>query len=172
MRTLVDYLAEYAAYHRDERNILTHFVGIPMIVLAVVILLSRPVFPVGDWSLTPAMLVVTAAGLFYLYLDRGLGLIMGGLLLLCLWAAHAIAAETTGAWLAQGLGLFVTGWVFQFVGHYYEGRKPAFVDDLMGLVTGPLFVVAEVLFRLGLRTELEQIIEQRVGPVRRTPQRT
>src|SRR3546814_9523920 len=33
-------------------------------------------------------------------------------------------------WLGSGLGMFVLGWVIQFVGHYYEGRKPAFVDDL------------------------------------------
>ncbi|TDQ39898.1 uncharacterized protein DUF962 [Thiopseudomonas denitrificans] len=42
MKTLEQQLAGYAAYHRDRRNILTHFVGIPMIVLAVAILLSRP----------------------------------------------------------------------------------------------------------------------------------
>lgn len=42
MKTLVDHLSQYANYHRDPRNIATHFVGIPMIVLAVTILLSRP----------------------------------------------------------------------------------------------------------------------------------
>ena len=35
MKTLVDHLAQYAAYHRDRRNIASHFIGIPMIVLAV-----------------------------------------------------------------------------------------------------------------------------------------
>ena len=42
MKTLVDHLAQYAAYHRDRRNIASHFIGIPMIVLAVAVLLSRP----------------------------------------------------------------------------------------------------------------------------------
>jgi len=32
MKTLVDQLAQYAEYHRDGRNILTHFVGVPMII--------------------------------------------------------------------------------------------------------------------------------------------
>jgi uncharacterized membrane protein YGL010W len=31
------------------------------------------------------------------------------------------------------MGLFFVGWLFQFSGHYFEGRKPAFVDDLIGL---------------------------------------
>ena len=39
---LTQQLAKYAAYHRDRRNIATHFIGIPMIVLAVAVLLSRP----------------------------------------------------------------------------------------------------------------------------------
>jgi uncharacterized membrane protein YGL010W len=35
MRSLSDHLSNYAAYHQDGRNIATHFVGIPAIVLAV-----------------------------------------------------------------------------------------------------------------------------------------
>ena len=66
--------------------------------------------------------------------------------------------------LAWGLSTFAIGWVFQFVGHYYEGRKPAFVDDVMGLVIGPLFVAAEAAFLLGLRKEVEQAIVERAGP--------
>jgi len=65
-----------------------------------------------------------------------------------------------------GVGLFVLGWTIQFVGHYFEGRKPAFVDDLSGLIIGPLFVAAELGFMLGLREPLRLAIEARVGPVR------
>ena len=31
MKTLIDHLSQYADYHRDPRNIHTHFVGVPMI---------------------------------------------------------------------------------------------------------------------------------------------
>ncbi|MNR63689.1 hypothetical protein D3C85_1860840 [compost metagenome] len=55
--------------------------------------------------------------------------------------------------------------MIQFVGHHYEGRKPAFVDDLMGLIIGPLFVVVELGFLLGMRLELKKAIEDTVGPV-------
>lgn len=64
------------------------------------------------------------------------------------------------------MGLFVVGWIIQFVGHYWEGRKPAFFDDIVGLLIGPLFVLAEMGFALGLRKEVQQAIEQRSGPVR------
>ncbi len=45
MKSLVEHLANYAAYHRDPRNVATHFIGIPMIVLAVTTLLGRPAMP-------------------------------------------------------------------------------------------------------------------------------
>ncbi|AJX31830.1 DUF962 domain-containing protein [Burkholderia oklahomensis] len=167
MKTLVDQLAQYAAYHRDARNIATHLVGIPMIVVAVTALLSRPAFGIGGaFAFTPAALAAFAAAIFYLRLDLRFGVAMAVLLALSLWAGRALAAQTTALWLGAGLGLFFVGWVIQFVGHYFEGRKPAFVDDLIGLIVGPLFVVAEVAFFAGLRGEVRDEVERRVGPVR------
>jgi uncharacterized membrane protein YGL010W len=164
MKTLVDHLAQYAAYHRDRRNIASHFIGIPMIVLAVAVLLSRPgVELLGLW-LAPATLLALASAVFYLRLDTRFGLLMALLLGLCLWAGAALAAASTALWLSVGIGLFVVGWIIQFVGHYYEGRKPAFVDDVTGLVIGPLFVAAEAAFLLGLRKEVEQAVVDIAGP--------
>lgn len=166
MKTLTDHLAQYAAYHRDPRNLLSHFIGIPMIVLAVAALLSRPGMDVSGLWLSPVALVALASVLFYLRLDLRFGALMGAVLLLCVWVGAQLAQQTTAIWLSAGVGLFVVGWIIQFVGHYYEGRKPAFVDDLTGLIIGPLFVAAELGFMLGLREPLRQDIEARVGPVR------
>ena len=55
MKTLIDHLAQYAAYHRDPRNIHTHVVGVPMIMFAVVVLLSRPVWWLGMVPVSPAL---------------------------------------------------------------------------------------------------------------------
>lgn len=165
MKTLVDHLSQYAGYHRDRRNLLSHFLGIPLIVLAVTALLSRPGVAVAGLWLSPALLAALAAALFYLRLDRRFGLAMGVLLGLCLWAGQALARQRTGLWLGSGIGLFVLGWAIQFVGHYFEGRKPAFVDDLSGLIIGPLFVVAEVAFMLGWRREVQHAVEAVAGPV-------
>ncbi len=166
MKTLQDQLGQYAAYHRDRRNILTHFIGIPMIVLSVVVLLARPAFEVAGLPASAATLAVIAATLYYLRLDLRFGIAMGVLLAACLAVAHATAGLSTVAWATFGVGLFVVGWVIQFVGHIFEGRKPAFVDDIMGLIIGPLFVVAELAFLMGLRREVEAEVEARAGPVR------
>jgi uncharacterized membrane protein YGL010W len=167
MKTLVDQLATYATYHRDPRNIATHFVGVPIIVLSVLILLSRVSADVAGISVSPALVVFILSSLFYFKLSALYGLAMflihGGLLLI---AGH-FATLSTAAWLGAGIGIFVVGWIIQFIGHYYEGRKPAFVDDLIGLAIGPLFVVAELGFLLGLGKKTQAQVEAIAGPVRR-----
>ncbi|EJM66462.1 putative membrane protein [Pseudomonas sp. GM50] len=164
MKSLVDHLSQYAAYHRDPRNIASHFIGIPLIVVAVSVLLSRPQWGAG-W-ISPAVLVAMASAWFYLRLEIRLGVLMTVLLGLCIWAGQVLAQQSTLVWLASGIGMFVVGWAIQFVGHHYEGRKPAFVDDVTGLIVGPLFVVVELAFLLGMRRELKEQIEARVGGVR------
>jgi len=175
MRTLTQQLTQYAAYHRDRRNIATHFVGIPMIVLAVAVLSSRPVwlFAALPLPLSPAWVLFVVATLYYLVLDVPLGLMMAVFSALCLACGQWLAAQSTLTWLAAGIGLFVVGWVLQFVGHMaYEHRKPAFVDDVIGLLIGPLFVLAEALFGFGWRPALREAIEAEVGPTRINPERT
>jgi uncharacterized membrane protein YGL010W len=161
MKSLTDQLAYYAAYHRDRRNIALHFVGIPLIVLAVEILLSRAGIAIGPIRATAAMIVSAIVALYYLRLDPRLGLLMALLLALGAWFGVAMAAQANLVWLGTGIGLFVIGWAIQFVGHIYEGRKPAFLDDVIGLAIGPLFVVAEALFLLGLRPDLKDALGAR-----------
>lgn len=163
MKSVVDQLAMYSCYHRDGRNVMTHMVGIPLIVIALLALLSRPQWVFAGFYVTPAIALVAAGVIYYLMLDLALGVLMAAILALTLWLGHSIAALSTPTWLSLGIGLFIVGWVFQFIGHGYEGRKPAFVDDIIGLVIGPLFVVAEVLFFLGLRKSLYKKVEGKVA---------
>jgi uncharacterized membrane protein YGL010W len=165
MSAATDLMSSYAAYHRDRRNIATHFVGIPLIVFAVGGLLARPSVELGGWPLTPAAVAWALAALWYL--TRGnlvLGIATSLATLALVLAALPLGLLDTKAWLAWSLGAFVAGWVIQFVGHYYEGKKPAFIDDLRGLLSGPMFVTAEALFALGWGKALVAEIESRVGP--------
>ncbi|NLY15220.1 MAG: DUF962 domain-containing protein [Gammaproteobacteria bacterium] len=162
MKTLEQQLTLYAAYHQDRRNILTHFIGIPMIVLAVATLLSRPGMQSGGLWLSPALLAGVLAAVYYLLLDLRYGVVMALKLTIFLWFAALLAQLSTAGWLGWGLVLFVLGWIIQFIGHHYEGRKPAFLDDIMGLAIGPLFVVAELGFMFGLRKPLADEIASRL----------
>lgn len=166
MRSLEDQLAAYAAYHRDARNIVTHFIGIPLIVVSLLTLLSRPAWGARWLPFSPACAVVIVSALYYLRLSLRLGVMMLALLLLCLGVGAWVASLSTAAWLSVGIGGFVIGWLFQFVGHFWEGRKPAFMDDVTGLIIGPLFVLAEACFLAGGLRELQRNIEMRSGKVR------
>ncbi len=161
MQSLVDQLSSYASYHRDRRNIATHFVGIPMIVVGSQALLAR----IGIGPINAATAATALASRYYMKLDPDYGKVMSLLLGASCAAGNAIAALPMPAWAASAGGLFVGGWAFQFVGHWFEGKKPAFVDDLKSLLIGPLFLVAETAFALGLSRELREEIERRVGPV-------
>jgi uncharacterized membrane protein YGL010W len=164
-RPALDLMAQYAAYHRDRRNIATHFVGIPLIVFAIGVLLARIPLALGGLEANGAWLLCAVTALWYL--TRGavvLGLATVAVNAVLMALATPFAQETTAAWLTVGVGSFVVGWIIQFVGHYYEGRKPAFVDDLVGLLVGPMFVVGELLFALGWGKDMLAAIESRVGP--------
>ena len=166
MAPIEETLARYAAYHRDRRNIATHFAGIPMIVLAVVIAGAGVAIPVGSVDFTIAAIASVAACVYYLRLD----LIFGVTMAVALFAACAVASEALARFgvpsaLGLAIALFAAGWALQFLGHRYEGVKPAFFDDVRQLLVGPLFVCAELFFLLGARQALRERIEARVGPV-------
>lgn len=152
-------LADYNSYHHDPRNVATHAVGVPMILVAVMILLSRPSWTLLGLSITPATLAAIAATIFYLKLDLRFALAMAAILAVCHVLGAEVAARSTGFWLSTGVGLFVVGWIFQFVGHAIEGRKPAFFDDISSLLVGPLFMVAKLATALGLRDDVRAAIE-------------
>ena len=166
-RTASALMVQYAHYHRDRRNIATHVVGIPLIFLSIGVLMLGPAWSVAGQTLTLAWAMWGLTSLWYL--SRGdllLGVatsVVNGVLIA---AAHEVPplAQALGlaVWQA-GLGLFFIGWVIQFIGHYFEGRKPAFVDDLVGLLVGPMFVVGELLMWAGLLQRMRMDIERQAG---------
>ena len=163
-RSAVQLLQQYAEYHRDRRNIVTHFIGVPMIVFAVGVCLAGLHFAIGGIDLTLAWLVYAVAALWYLtrgHFGIGLATTTGVGLLLVL--AHRIDTASLASWASWWVGFFVVGWIIQFIGHYYEGKKPAFADDLVGLLVGPMFVVLEMLAPFGLFRKLMLDIERHAG---------
>ena len=46
--------------------------------------------------------------------------------------------------------LFFSGLTLQFVGHYFEKQKPAFLLGFMQLFIGPLFLIVELLKKLNV----------------------
>ena len=149
-------LGSYASVHRDWRNKATHFVGIPVIVFSLLLVLSLWHFEVGgrEWSLSLAVAIVAVLG--WMALDLGIGTIMALMMAPAWYAAEALAGAlgpASAVWTAF-LVLFVGGWVLQFLGHHYEGKRPALLDNIFQGFIGPMFLVAETVVVMGHRRDL------------------
>lgn len=161
-------MVQYAHYHRDRRNIATHLVGIPLIFLSIGVLLLEPTWVIEGETVSLAWFAWALTSVWYLtrgdlLLGLATTLVNGALIALAHQVPDLSAAVGLPVW-QTGVALFVIGWLFQFVGHYLEGRKPAFVDDVVGLLVGPMFVVGEVLISMGLLQKMRRDIERRAGP--------
>ena len=172
MSALERNLVQYAAYHRDRRNIATHLAGVPVIVFSGLLAMTTFAIPIGPLAVTGAAITAIAMVAWYLWLDRALGVAMAITLFVLCAGASEMAPRLGNAWtLVVAALLFTGGWALQFLGHKFEGMKPAFFDDVKQLLVGPLFVCAEIAFLCGARGELRDRIERHVGPTvaRRTP---
>lgn len=161
-------MVQYARYHRSRRNIATHLVGIPMIFVAIGVFMAGTGWTVAGQPVTLAWVMWAVTSLWYLgrghlFLGMATTLVNGLLIALSHHLLQLALMAGVPGW-QLGLALFVLGWVLQFVGHYFEGRKPAFVDDIVGLLVGPMFVVAELLIALGLLGGLHRAVERQAGP--------
>lgn len=47
-----------------------------------------------------------------------------------------IASLFVKSLLGWGISLFILGWIFQFVGHFFEGKAPEFFKDWRFLLVG------------------------------------
>jgi uncharacterized membrane protein YGL010W len=122
-------IAEYSTYHRDKRNQICHEIAIPLIVLSIIIALRLVHYGPVDL----ATIAIVATSFYYASLVGGAALnaIVGFVVL------YAIATFLT--W-PIAIALFVAGWILQFVGHYFEGKSPAFLTNLLHLLIGPLWI--------------------------------
>jgi uncharacterized membrane protein YGL010W len=48
------------------------------------------------------------------------------------------------------LGMFVVGWILQFIGHAIEGNQPAFFNNPVYLLIGPLWILRRAAAAIGL----------------------
>ena len=147
-------LDEYAADNRHPVNELLHQICVPAIAVSLIGLLwslpvpgaLREVSAFLNWG-TAALLAI----LIY-YFSQSWSLAAGMLV-----AAAVTVVLVSGLdrlpgplWLASG-AVFVVAWIGQFIGHGFEGKRPSFFRDLRFLLIGPLWLLAGLYRRLGIR---------------------
>lgn len=109
-------------------------------------------------------IVATIYASLYVLMEPVAGSVFG--LLILGWTAYShhltAAYGMTAVWWSVGVN--VTSWIAQFIGHgLFEGRAPALLDNLVqALFLAPFFVWLEVLFMLGYRPELKSRLDANV----------
>ena len=155
-------LGLYAAVHRDARNKATHFIGIPMIVFSLLLALTQWQFQIAGHHTSAAAVLAVLAVLGWMTLDLWIGVVMVAIMLVMWYAAEALAGALgtpSAVWIGFA-ALFVVGWALQFLGHHYEGKRPALIDNLFQGFIGPMFLVAEILVVSGYRRDLANSVAQ------------
>ena len=166
MQTLEQQMSFYAAYHQDPRNKATHFVGVPMIIFGLFIALGWARIDVGGVTLTAAMLLAAIVLFWYFLLDVPLAAAMLALNALLLYLADLVSAQPMVIGAAWFLVFFGGGWVIQLIGHAFEGRKPALVDNFFQIFVAPIFLAAEAFFALGYKPALHAAVQKRAREMR------
>ena len=153
-------MATYSTYHRDPRNRLTHFFGVPAIIFALMVAMALWRGEVGGVNVSFAMVFSAAVLVMWLVMDIGIAGPLTVLLAPLLALAEYLASTSTlgTAWIVFAV-FFVGGWAVQLWGHYYEGRKPALVDNLFQIFVAPMFLTAELLIMAGFRKSLHRRVE-------------
>jgi uncharacterized membrane protein YGL010W len=155
MRTAAEWLDDYGESHRNPTNKALHWICVPVIAWCVTGLLwllpfpeaIRAVHPAANW----AGVAVLATIAYYAVLSPRLAIGAAPLLLTFLWSIGAVARTSTLSLWTICLGLFVVAWIGQFIGHAVEGKRPSFFKDLQFLMIGPLWLLADLYRRLGIR---------------------
>ncbi|WP_166269230.1 DUF962 domain-containing protein [Marinobacter caseinilyticus] len=154
MRSLARFLSDYGDSHQNPVNQWVHILCVPAIVASTLGLLW--LIPVGNWlGLTGAVggwvngatLAGVVAGVMYWRLSKAVFTLMVIWFAASVWAILTILAM---AWPLFWVSLitWVAAWALQVWGHKVEGKKPSFVEDLVFLLIGPIFVSVELARKL------------------------
>lgn len=159
----LEQMAMYSAYHRSFRNQLTHHVGVPMIVFSLLVIAARvEIVALASGPLTLATALMGLLLLFYVLTVPLIGMVAVALYGVLLYAAQQVAATGLQPALIVFGACFIAGWIIQFIGHGFEGRRPALFDNLLQIFMAPAFLIAEVLFAIGVEQGLRADISRRM----------
>lgn len=141
-----DMMQIYASHHTKKITQLTHMIGVPCIILAIQIFFSLFTISGFNHAINIAWLVFLGLAAYYFYLNVKLAVSTNTMVLALTLAALIITHnESNFTSFKIAVFLFVGGWALQFIGHFFEGKKPAFLTSVFQIFIAPMFVVKELL---------------------------
>ena len=160
MNSFIEQAQFYAAYHQKPNTRYTHFAGVPLIIFSLMVLLGfiHLIIP-GVVDITFATIATVVLLIYYFYLNWRLALALTVIFIILLALADLVSYNgptRISLWIFALT--FVIGWALQLIGHFMEGKPPAFLDNLWQSLIAPMFLTAELFFLAGRMQGLKEQI--------------
>lgn len=159
MKSADTWFDEYGESHQNPTNKAIHWLCVPAILFATVGLfwsipapdafrgvLSGRMEPLFNWG----SVLILLALIFYVRISVSIFLGMVLVSAATLWGNLLIWENDPQMLWKANLAIFFVAWVFQFIGHKIEGKKPSFFQDLQFLLVGPAWLLHFIYKKLGV----------------------
>jgi len=137
-------LESYEKNHQNPINEAIHIIAIPLIMFSILGMTAA-------FDIFLEYILVGIVFFYYLKLSKTAALLMLVWLLIYLGLVLLLKPYI----IEISILLFAFGWILQFLGHFIEGKRPSFFEDLRYFLIGPLFVVQKVISKFGIKVFTE-----------------
>tara|TARA_B100002019_G_scaffold44261_1_gene37095 strand:+ start:80 stop:520 length:441 start_codon:yes stop_codon:yes gene_type:complete len=137
-------LESYEKNHQNPINEAIHIIAIPLIMFSILGMTAA-------FDIFLEYILVGIVIFYYLKLSKIAALLMLVWLLIYLGLVVLLKPYI----IEISILLFAFGWILQFLGHFIEGKRPSFFEDLRYFLIGPLFVVQKVISKFGIKVFTE-----------------
>ena len=144
MSVLTRLLESYEQNHQNPINEAIHIIAIPLIMFSILGVTAA-------FDIFLEYILVGIVIFYYLKLSKTAALLM----LVWLLISLGLVALLKPYIIEISISFFVLGWILQFVGHFIEGKRPSFFEDVRYFLIGPLFVVQKVISKFGIKVFTE-----------------
>ena len=129
MSVLTRLLESYEKNHQNPINEAIHIIAIPLIMFSILGMTAA-------FDIFLEYILVGIVFFYYLKLSKTAALLMLVWLLIYLGLVVLLKPYI----IEISILLFAFGWILQFLGHFIEGKRPSFFEDLRYFLIGPLFL--------------------------------
>ena len=144
MSVLTRLLESYEKNHKNPINEAIHIIAIPLIMFSILGMTAA-------FDIFLEYILVGIVIIYYLKLSKIAALLMLVWLLIYLGLVILLKPYI----IEISILLFAFGWILQFLGHFIEGKRPSFFEDLRYFLIGPLFVIQKVISKFGIKVFTE-----------------
>jgi uncharacterized membrane protein YGL010W len=147
-------LEKYGESHQNGINKFIHWVCVPAIMFSLFgLLYSIPFFTERTLYTNWATYALLLALVYYMRLSKPMFIgfiLIGGAMVYGVHAIYKFTYDDAIMLAIISFVIFAVAWIFQFIGHKIEGKKPSFLEDLQFLLIGPAWLLHFIYKKVGI----------------------